>query len=81
MRDSLGDYARINHIEECIEEIENAIQGYSFDRFCENHVLRIAIVNGWKLWGRRQIILVRKLKINIRRALAKNCRTSKHPGT
>ena len=51
MRGSIGDIARIKHILECVEEIENAIAGYDFEQFSENHVLRIAVVKWLEIIG------------------------------
>lgn len=51
MRGRIGDEARIEHIKDCIEEIENAIKDYDFEKFSKNHVLRIAIVKWLEIIG------------------------------
>lgn len=51
MKGSLGDKARLEHIKECIEEINSAIEGYTFETFNENHVLRIAVVKWLEIIG------------------------------
>jgi len=40
----MGDKARIDHILEFAQEIQKAIEGYDWDKFSSNHVLRIAVV-------------------------------------
>jgi len=39
MKGSIGDGARINHILECIKEIETSIEGYTLETFSHS---------GWK---------------------------------
>ena len=51
MKGKIGDAARINHIKECIDEIEVALTGLTYDTFSENHVLRIAIVKWLEIIG------------------------------
>ena len=51
MKGRIGDDARLKHILECIEEIESAIKGYTFESFIENHVLRIAVVKWLEIIG------------------------------
>ncbi len=51
MRDKIGDDARICHIIEYINEIETAINGVNYEAFCDNHVLRIAVVKWLEIIG------------------------------
>jgi uncharacterized protein with HEPN domain len=51
MKGKIGDVARLNHIFDCINEIEAAIKGHTFETFYENHVLRIAIVKWLEIIG------------------------------
>jgi uncharacterized protein with HEPN domain len=51
MKDSIGDEARIMHITECIEEIKKSLEGYDFEKFSNNHVLRIAVVKWLEIIG------------------------------
>ncbi len=51
MRDKIGDNARVSHIIEYINEIETAIEGITYDSFCDNHVLRIAVVKWLEIIG------------------------------
>jgi len=51
MKGKIGDEARLNHIIECIEEIENAVKGNTFESFKDNHVLRIAVVKWLEIIG------------------------------
>jgi len=44
MKGKIGDAARLNHITDCIDEIENALTGLTFEAFSENHIVRIAVV-------------------------------------
>ncbi|OSZ82637.1 hypothetical protein CAP35_05055 [Chitinophagaceae bacterium IBVUCB1] len=51
MKGRFGDNARIEHIKECILEIETAMAGQSYEQFLENHVLRIAVVKWLEIIG------------------------------
>ncbi|MFT4154919.1 DUF86 domain-containing protein [Parafilimonas sp.] len=51
MKSNLGDKARLLHIKDSIDEIQNAIGNKSFDEFVNNHVLRIAIVKWLEIIG------------------------------
>lgn len=51
MKGTLPDSVRVEHIRECIEEIEKAIEGHTFQSFAENHVLRIAVVKWLEIIG------------------------------
>lgn len=51
MRSSDGDKARLLHIKNSVEEIENALENKSYDEFISNHVLRIAIVKWLEIIG------------------------------
>lgn len=51
MKGIISDHARLSHIKECIDEIETALKGYDYDGFCNNHVLRIAIVKWLEIIG------------------------------
>jgi len=51
MKGSIGDGARINHILECIKEIETSIEGYTLETFSHNHILRIAVVKWLEIIG------------------------------
>lgn len=51
MKGKIGDDARLNHIFDCMNEIETAIQGHTFETFYKNHVLRIAIVKWLEIIG------------------------------
>ena len=51
MKGNQGDHTRIKHILDCIEEIEIAIASFTFESFCQNHVLRIAIVKWLEIIG------------------------------
>jgi uncharacterized protein with HEPN domain len=51
MRGSIGDGARISHIFDCINEIDAAIGGITFEQFNTNHVLKIAVVKWLEIIG------------------------------
>lgn len=51
MRGVLSDSARLQHILESIDEILAAVAGHTFDSFCNDHVLRIAIVKWLEIIG------------------------------
>lgn len=51
MRDSLGDKVRLNHIHECIIEIEKATKGLKEEAFVANHIIRIAVVKWLEIIG------------------------------
>jgi len=51
MKGSISDETRIEHILDCIYEIENAISGYNYISFISNHVLRIAVVKWLEIIG------------------------------
>lgn len=51
MRNSLGDKARLLHINDCIEEIKAAVTNKSYDEFINDHVLRIAVVKWLEIIG------------------------------
>lgn len=62
MKDKLGDNGRLRHVLECIEEIESAVKGLSFDEFVENHVTRIAIVKWIEIIGEASVYISQELK-------------------
>jgi len=43
MKGSISDETRIEHILDCIYEIENAIYGYNYNSFISNHVLELQL--------------------------------------
>lgn len=51
MKGKIGDAARLNHITDCIGEIENALTGLTFEAFSENHIVRIAVVKWLEIIG------------------------------
>jgi uncharacterized protein with HEPN domain len=51
MKGILPDSTRIEHINDCIKEIEAALSGSSYNSFYENHVLRIAVVKWLEIIG------------------------------
>ena len=51
MKDAISDEARVEHITECIAEIENALEGANYEEFINNHVLRIAVVKWLEIIG------------------------------
>lgn len=51
MKGEIADKIRIEHIFECIHEIETSVKGLNFDEFSENHVLRIAVVKWLEIIG------------------------------
>lgn len=51
MRSKIGDKERLNHILDCISEIETAVKGVDATRFINNHVLRIAVVKWLEIIG------------------------------
>jgi len=62
MRDKLGDKARLGHILESIEEIENAVKEVAYDDFLNNHVLRIAVVKWIEIIGEASVSISSELK-------------------
>ena len=44
MKSKLGDKARLQHIRDCIDEINLATNGLVQSEFEQNHILRIAVV-------------------------------------
>ena len=51
MKETIADKVRIEHVYDCIDEIENALSGIVFEHFSENHVLRIAVVKWLEIIG------------------------------
>ena len=51
MKEPISENARVEHIFNCIKEIETAIAGKTFESFVEDHVLRIAIVKWLEIIG------------------------------
>ena len=51
MRGSLGDKARLLHINDSIDEIQSAVSNKNFDEFVKDHVLRIAVVKWLEIIG------------------------------
>ncbi|MBI2729459.1 MAG: DUF86 domain-containing protein [Sphingobacteriales bacterium] len=51
MRGKIGDKERLNHISDCINEIETAVKGINKEQFVSNHVLRIAVVKWLEIIG------------------------------
>lgn len=51
MRSSLGDKARLLHINDSIDEIQTAVGDKRFDEFVNNHILRIAVVKWLEIIG------------------------------
>ena len=51
MKEAISDSVRIQHISECITEIEEAVDEYSFESFVEDHIRRIAVVKWLEIIG------------------------------
>jgi len=51
MREAISDSVRLQHIMECITEIGNAVNGYAFESFSEDHIRRIAVVKWLEIIG------------------------------
>ncbi len=51
MKGAIPDSVRIQHIIDCIEEIDSALVDQTFKTFSENHVLRIAVVKWLEIMG------------------------------
>ena len=51
MRGRINDKVRVQHILESIEEIESAIGNIEFKNFCDDHILRIAVVKWLEIIG------------------------------
>ena len=51
MKGKINDEVRLQHIAECIEEIEKAIAGLGFISFNEHHVIRIAVLKWIEIIG------------------------------
>jgi uncharacterized protein with HEPN domain len=67
MRGKIGDKERLNHILDCITEIDTAVKGVSEEGFINNHVLRIAVVKWLEIIGEAANFISDELK-------------EKHPG-
>lgn len=64
MKGRMGDNARIHHILECINKIESAISGFTYEDFERNDIYRTAVVKWLEIIGRQQDILLMKPKKN-----------------
>ena len=51
MKGRMGDNARIHHILECINKIESAISGFTYEDFERNDIYRTAVVKWLEIIG------------------------------
>lgn len=63
MKSKLGDKARLQHIMDCIEEINLATNGLVQSEFEQNHILRIAVVKWLEIIGEAANHLSSELKV------------------
>jgi len=69
MRGNLGDKARISHILEAINEIDNYLIGIDYRSFTNNSMMRFACVKQVEIIGEASINISSDLKINFKTLL------------
>ena len=51
MKEVISDSVRLQHILECISEIGDAVNGFTFESFSTDHIRRIAVVKWLEIIG------------------------------
>ena len=62
MREKIRDKERLFHIKEAIENIFEFTQGFTFADFCNNKMMKFAVIKNFEIIGEAAYLLSKELK-------------------